>query len=238
MADARSPRCSRRSRRPTASDKPQIAWALAALQRAERVRRRARGVRARSPRDDQRLDGYPAFDPDSSPSMVSLDKLATLASDESDGVRQLVATVLSRTGDPKWTSTLITLVQDKELEVGREAAVGLGKIANEEAIDAAPRRARQGRQGLAQRSSSRRFATASARNGLDPRAATRCQNGPREVPDEADLRHARGARGSARRRRARRSTSRRTRSRTGRPRPRCASPRSATCARCRRSRGA
>jgi len=66
--------------------------------------------------------------------MVSLEKLASLAGDESDSVRQLVATVLSRTGDAKWTSVLIKLVQDKSVEVAREAAVGLGKIANEAAV--------------------------------------------------------------------------------------------------------
>jgi len=66
--------------------------------------------------------------------MVSLDKLATLAGDESESVRQLVATVLSRNADPKFTGTLIKLVQDKSVEVAREAAVGLGKIANEEAM--------------------------------------------------------------------------------------------------------
>jgi HEAT repeat protein len=66
--------------------------------------------------------------------MVSLDKLASLAGDESESVRQLVATVLSRTGDAKYTEPLIKLVQDKSIEVAREAAVGLGKIANERAM--------------------------------------------------------------------------------------------------------
>jgi hypothetical protein len=66
--------------------------------------------------------------------MVTLDKLATYANDPSESMRQLIATILSRTGDAKWTNTLITLVQDKEPAVGREAAVGLGKIANEQSI--------------------------------------------------------------------------------------------------------
>ncbi|MDF2694536.1 MAG: hypothetical protein K0S65_2919, partial [Labilithrix sp.] len=80
------------------------------------------------------LDKSPAFDPEQLASMVSLDKLATLAGDESDSVRQLVATVLSRNAEPKYTQALIKLVQDKSVEVAREAAVGLGKIANEEAM--------------------------------------------------------------------------------------------------------
>jgi HEAT repeat protein len=48
-------------------------------------------------------------------------------------VRQLVATVLSRNAEPKWTSTLVKLVKDPDPEVGREAANGLGKIADESA---------------------------------------------------------------------------------------------------------
>jgi HEAT repeat protein len=66
--------------------------------------------------------------------MVTLDKLATYADDPSDSMRQLIATILSRTGDAKWTSTLVKLVQDPQPAVGREAAVGLGKIANEASI--------------------------------------------------------------------------------------------------------
>ena len=49
-------------------------------------------------------------------------------------MRQLVATTLSHNGDPKWTDTLIKLVQDKDVEVAREAAVGLGKIASDKAM--------------------------------------------------------------------------------------------------------
>jgi HEAT repeat protein len=82
----------------------------------------------------QKLDGNPTFDPDVLAQMVPLDKIAGLAGDQSESVRQLVATMLSRTADPKWTTTLIKLVDDKSPEVGREAAVGLGKIANEQAM--------------------------------------------------------------------------------------------------------
>ena len=49
----------------------------------------------------------------------------TYAKDPSESMRQLIATILSRTGDAKWTSTLITLVQDKEPAVGRLSGGGL-----------------------------------------------------------------------------------------------------------------
>ena len=116
------------------SDKPQIAWALASLHEAAAFDPVMVEYRAGHLANVQKLDGVPAFDPEILASMVSIDKLAALAGDESDSVRQLVATVLSRTGDAKWTSVLIKLVQDKSVEVGREAAVGLGKIANEAAV--------------------------------------------------------------------------------------------------------
>jgi HEAT repeat protein len=62
-----------------------------------------------------------------------MEKLAELADDPSASVRQLVATVLSRNAESKWTSVLVKLVKDKDPEVGREAANGLGKIADESA---------------------------------------------------------------------------------------------------------
>ncbi len=113
------------------SDKPQISWALAALHEPSAFEPVLVEYRQGHLSGVQHLDGNPAFDPDLMAGMVSLDKLATFASDESESVRQLCATVLSRSSDPKWTDVLIKLVQDKSVEVAREAAVGLGKIANE-----------------------------------------------------------------------------------------------------------
>ncbi len=81
----------------------------------------------------QRLDGFPAFDAELLAALVPIDKWAGMASDESDSVRQLVATTLSKTADAKYTQTLIKLVTDKQVEVAREAAVGLGKIGNDAA---------------------------------------------------------------------------------------------------------
>ena len=133
-ADSAKPALSKALKEADASDKPQIAWALAALHEPTAFDEVMKEYRAGHLAKVQRLDGNPAFDPDHLASMVSLDKLSTLAGDESESVRQLVATVLSRNGDPKYTDTLIKLVQDKSVDVGREAAVGLGKIANEQAM--------------------------------------------------------------------------------------------------------
>lgn len=132
--DAAKPALLKALKEADASDKPQIAWALAALHEPAAFDEVMKEYRAGHLAKVQRLDGNPAFDPDHLAGMVSLDKLATLAGDESESVRQLVATVLSRNGDPKYTDALIKLVSDKSVEVAREAAVGLGKIANEQAM--------------------------------------------------------------------------------------------------------
>jgi HEAT repeat protein len=116
------------------SDKPQICWALAMLKEGAAFDQVMAEYRVGHLAAIQKADGAPAFDPEVLSSMVPLDKLASLAGDSSESVRQLVATVLSRNAEPKWTSTLVRLVQDKVVDVAREAAVGLGKIGNEEAM--------------------------------------------------------------------------------------------------------
>jgi HEAT repeat protein len=132
--DAAKPALTKALKESDASDKPQIAWALANLHDGAAFDEVLKEYRLGHLSKVQRLDGNPAFDPDQLAAMVSNDQLATLAGDESESVRQLVATVLSRTADPKYTTTLIKLVQDKSVDVAREAAVGLGKIANEQAM--------------------------------------------------------------------------------------------------------
>jgi HEAT repeat protein len=115
------------------SDKPQICWALVALKEPSAFDAVLAEYRLGHLAQVQRLDGFPVFDAERLAGLVTLDKVASLATDSSDSVRQLVATTLSRNADPKWTDTLITLVKDKEVEVAREAAVGLGKIGNDKA---------------------------------------------------------------------------------------------------------
>lgn len=133
-ADSAKPALLQALKEANESDRPQIAWALAALHEPTAFDAVMEQYRAGKLSSVQRLDKSPAFDPEQLASMVSTDKLATLAGDENESVRQLVATVLSRSADPKYTAALIKLVGDKSVEVAREAAVGLGKIANEEAM--------------------------------------------------------------------------------------------------------
>jgi HEAT repeat protein len=116
------------------SDKPQIAWAVTHVGANEAFDAVMVEYRAGHLSKVQTLDQSPAFDPELLAAMVSLDKLASMAGDPSASVRQLVATELSANGDAKWTDALVKLVEDKDVEVAREAAVGLGKIGNEAAM--------------------------------------------------------------------------------------------------------
>ncbi|KYF51257.1 hypothetical protein BE08_21985, partial [Sorangium cellulosum] len=115
------------------SDRPQIVWALIELKEPAAFKDAMDQYRKGFLSKVERLGGGNAFDPEKLAGLVSLDELAKLAGDESPSVRQLVATVLSRNAEPKWTSTLIALVKDKDVEVAREAANGLGRIGDETA---------------------------------------------------------------------------------------------------------
>jgi HEAT repeat protein len=113
--------------------KPQIGWALVVLGETRAFDDVMVLYRKGFLSKVQRLGGGVAFDPNKIVALVSLDKLASMAGDESDAVRQLVATVLSDNAEPKWTDILIKLVQDKDPEVARQAAPGLGKIGEKRA---------------------------------------------------------------------------------------------------------
>ncbi len=113
--------------------KPQIAWAEVELGDSRAFDEVMKMYRAGKLSKVERLGGGIAFDPDKIVKLVSVDKLASLAGDKSDAVRQLVATVLSRKADPKYTDVLIKLVKDKDAEVARQAAPGLGKIGDQRA---------------------------------------------------------------------------------------------------------
>lgn len=115
------------------SDRPQLVWALVALKEPAVFQQAMDQYRKGFLSKVERLGGGVAFEPERLSSLVSLDELAKLAEDQSASVRQLVATVLSRNPDPKWTSVLVKLVRDKDVEVAREAANGLGRIGDETA---------------------------------------------------------------------------------------------------------
>jgi HEAT repeat protein len=113
--------------------KPQIAWALVVLKESAAFDDVMALYRLGHLAKVQRLGSGVAFDPNLLAELASLDKLASLAGDESPAVRQLVATVLSAKAEPKWNDTLIKLLQDADQEVARQAAPGLGRIGDEAA---------------------------------------------------------------------------------------------------------
>jgi HEAT repeat protein len=115
------------------SDKPQIVWALVTLKEQSAFATAMEQYRGGFLSKVERLGGGSSFDTDQLSGLVSIDELAKLADDKSSSVRQLVATVLSRNAETRWTSTLVKLVKDPDPEVGREAANGLGRIADESA---------------------------------------------------------------------------------------------------------
>lgn len=134
-ADAAKPSLLQALKEADASDEPQIVWALVALGEASVFPKAMEFYRKGYLARVQRLGGGAAFDPEKLASLVPLDEFAKLAGDESPSVRQLVATLLSRNAEAKWTPALVKLVEDKDVEVAREAATGLGKIGDENARD-------------------------------------------------------------------------------------------------------
>jgi HEAT repeat protein len=113
--------------------KPQIAWALVELGEKAAVKPVLEEYRAGHLSQVRRLDGAVAFEPNKLVALIGIDELANMASDPSPAVRQLVATVLSRHAEAKYTDALITLLGDSDPEISRQAAPGLGKIGDQRA---------------------------------------------------------------------------------------------------------
>ncbi len=132
-ADSAKPALLEALKRADESDKPQLTWALVVLKEPQAFKTAMDEYRTGKLSSVQRLGGGSAFDPEKLSQLVSLDEFSKLADDQSASVRQLVATVLSRNAEAKWTSALVKLVKDQDPEVGREAATGLGKIGDETA---------------------------------------------------------------------------------------------------------
>lgn len=115
------------------SDEPQIAWAVIALKETSARDRVLKVYRAGHLGRVQRVGGGLAFDPEVLAKLDTPENWAKFVEDESPALRQLVATILSKAADPKFTDALIKLVKDKDIEVAREAASGLGRIGDERA---------------------------------------------------------------------------------------------------------
>ena len=137
-ADSAKPSLEKALGEATSADKPQIAWALVALKDAGKfddVMAEYRLLASRV-RDPPRRLPRPST-PRCSRGLVSIGTKirASLAGDESDVAVPPARGdhASSRNADAKWTDALIKLVTDKQVEVAREAAVGLGKIGNDKA---------------------------------------------------------------------------------------------------------
>ena len=190
--EGRAPQGPGRGRRTRTSRRS--AWALVALKESSAFDTVMGEYRLGHLATVQRLDGYPAFDAEMLAALVPIDKIAALAGDESDSVRQLVATTLSKAPTRSGPTRSSSSCQDKQVEVAREAAVGLGKIGSDKATQPLVDALQQGRQVVA-----REVPPGAARRHRHQRPRARPQDGAeddgreREVPDEADLRHDRAS---------------------------------------------
>ncbi len=117
-----------------AEDKPQLAWALVALNEKSAFPKVLEVYKAGHLASVQRLGGGTAFDLEAFAAMQSPTEWANLVGDPNDAVRQLVAGILSKTGDKRYTDQLIKLVNDPKNDVAREAVSGLGKIGDPAAL--------------------------------------------------------------------------------------------------------
>src|SRR6185503_12864303 len=82
--------------------KPQIGWALVVLGDTRALDDVMQLYRLGHLAKVQRLGGGTAFNPDKIVNLIGIDKLVTMAGDESASVRQLVATVLSAHAEAKY----------------------------------------------------------------------------------------------------------------------------------------
>jgi HEAT repeat protein len=115
------------------ADKPQIAWALVVINEKPLWKPIMEVYKAGHLAGVERVGGGRAFDPELLSAMATPDEWAALSEDPNEAVKQLVAGILSRTGDKKYTAQLIKLLGDKN-DIAREAASGLGKIGDPAAV--------------------------------------------------------------------------------------------------------
>ena len=116
------------------SDRPQLAWTAVVLGEKSLFNEVMDVYKAGHLAGVQRISGGRAFDVETFAKMASVDEWEKQAGDANESVRQLVAGILSKNADKKYTATLIKLVNDPKNGVAREAASGLGKIGDPAAM--------------------------------------------------------------------------------------------------------
>jgi HEAT repeat protein len=116
-------------------DQPQIASALVYLRDKESFKKVFEIYKKDILKSAKTVDGSSSFDPEQ---LILLTDRATFrgfAKEGQAGVRQLVATVLSNGPEKEDLSTLLDLLDDKDIEVASAASVGIAKLNDPSASD-------------------------------------------------------------------------------------------------------
>ncbi len=109
-------------------DQPQIAATLVYARDKESFKKLFEIYKKDVMKSAKSVDGSSSFDPEELVELTDRGSFRAFAKDEQSGVRQLVATVLSKQPAKEDLSTLVDLLKDKDIEVSSAAAVGIAKL--------------------------------------------------------------------------------------------------------------
>ncbi len=109
-------------------DVPQLAAALTYIRDKDYFKKVFEVYRSGKTESAKRVDGGTSFDPEELIFMTDRSTFRGFSKDEKNGVRQLVATVLSKEPAKDDLGTLIELLKDKDIEVSSAASVGIAKL--------------------------------------------------------------------------------------------------------------
>lgn len=109
-------------------DQPQVAAALIYARDKESFKKLFDIYKKDVLKSAKSVDGSSSFDPEEFIELTDRGTFRGYAKDEQSGVRQLVASVLSKSPTKEDLSTLVDLLKDKDIEVSSAAAVGIAKL--------------------------------------------------------------------------------------------------------------
>jgi HEAT repeat protein len=116
-------------------DQPQIASALVYLRDKDSFKKIFEIYKKDVMKSAKTVEGSSSFDPEDLIEMTDRATFRGFAKDDQAGVRQLVANVLSKQPTKEDLSTLIELLNDKDIEVSSAASVGIAKLNDPSASD-------------------------------------------------------------------------------------------------------